>query len=316
MVTKKKLLILGASGLTGYKAFQLATIRFEPYGTYNLRILSGKPFMKLDVSDENEIGNLFKSILPDVVLNTIALHNVDFCETHIEQAYSVNSKMVKYLVGLCNHHGVRLVQISTDFVFAGNKQSSYTEIDEPNPLSIYGKSKLEGEKHVRMCSSFGIIRSSVIYGWTPIEIENSAPVSSSGKPINFALWALSKMKMKEVLTVVNDQFASPTLADVLATIALRIADIEKNDLYHVSGLDCVSRYHFVRRIAEVMGYSVENIKAVDSRSFLQVASRPKNSCLNCEKIQNELDIRLEDLDRSLAIMRSQIEIEAPELLGN
>ena len=124
------------------------------------------------------------------------------------------------------------------------------------------------------------------------------------------------MKRAEELKIVNDQYASPTLADTLAAVALRVAETEKNALYHVSGTSCISRYNFTKKIACAMGYSDNLVKPVESRSFVQAAKRPTNSCLNCEKLQKELNYNLPDVDQSLAIMRSQMEMESPSLLGN
>jgi dTDP-4-dehydrorhamnose reductase len=310
----KKLLILGANGLTGYKSMLLAKKRFEAYGTYNLRHSQDASLIRLDITKEDDLKKVFRDIKPDVVLNTTALHNVDYCESHNEEAFNVNTKVVGLISDMCNNLGCRLIHISTDYVFDGKKNISYIESDDPNPLSVYARSKLEGEKQARKSSSYSILRPSVVYGWTPLETHGST--SSSGKPMNFALWALSKMKSAEELKIVNDQYTSPTLADILAAVALRFAEIEKNGLYHVSGTSCISRYNFTKKIAYAMGYSDSLIKPVESRSFAQAAQRPTNSCLNCEKLQSELNYNLPDVDQSLAIMRSQIEMESPSLLGN
>ena len=329
----RTLLVLGASGLTGYKLMQLGKKRFETYGTYNLRVTSSlgnnysnnsdnyrnnsnnTPWIKLDITKEGDLKKLFKEIRPDIVVNTVASHNVDYCESHEEEAFNVNTKAVGKIVDLCNNLGSRLVHISTDFVFDGQKRTTYLESDRPNPLSVYAKSKLEAELLVRRsATSYSILRPSVVYGWTPLETQGST--SSSGKPMNFALWAISKMNRGEELKIVNDQFTSPTLADILAAVALRVAVLGKNELYHVSGGSCLSRYEFTKKISTMMGYSSSSIKPVKSNSFLQAAQRPMNSCLNCQKLQTELIYKLPDVDQSLAIMRSQIEIESPYLLGD
>jgi dTDP-4-dehydrorhamnose reductase len=124
------------------------------------------------------------------------------------------------------------------------------------------------------------------------------------------------MNKNEELRIVKDQYTSPTLAEVLAAVALRVAAKETNDLYHVSGISCISRYEFTRKIAAAMGYSTDIIQAIESKSIVQVVKRPMNSCLNCEKLQNELNYKLLSIDESLAVMRSQIEIESPSILGN
>lgn len=306
-------MILGASGLTGYKAMQIGKSRFETYGTYNVRGSPDKSLIKLDITKEDALKKLFHDIKPDLVINTTALHNVDYCETHEEEAFNVNAKAVGQMAALCGNIGSRFIHISTDFVFGGEK-GYYTETDNPNPLSIYAKSKLEGEMLTRRCSSYAILRPSVVYGWTPLETQGSN--SSSGKPMNFALWALSKMKNGEELKIVNDQYTSPTLGDMLAAVAIRVGTKESNELYHVGATSPINRYEFTIKLATMMGYPVDKIKPIESKSFSQVAKRPMNSSLNCEKVQKDLNYRLLNIDESLAIMRSQIEVESPHLLAN
>jgi dTDP-4-dehydrorhamnose reductase len=310
------LLIIGASGLTGSKLMRLAQEKFEAYGTYNARTSSNEPWIKLDIKDEDIMRKLFKELKPDIVINTAALHNVDYCESHPQEAYDINTKAVGIIADFCNNLGSRLIHFSSDFVFDGKKVGRYLESDIPNPLSIYGKSKLAGESQAKKCASFSIIRSSVIFGWMPLEVQGS--VSSSGKPMNFAVWLLQMLKRREEIRVVNDQFTTPTLADMLAEVALNIATTEKNEVYHVTGTSCLCRYEFARKISEVMGYSSDriSIKPVSSVVFSQVAKRPMNSCLNSERLGNELNYELLDVDRSLAIMRSQLESEYPSLLGS
>jgi dTDP-4-dehydrorhamnose reductase len=312
----RKLLVLGASGLTGYKLIQLAKRRFETYGTYNSRSIiqyKSESLFKLEVKKEENLRKIFRDIKPDIVVNTIALHNVDYCEFHQEEAFSVNAKAVGIIANLCNNLGSRLIQISTDFVFDG-QQGNYSELDVPNPLNVYGKSKLEGEVQAKTSASYSIIRPSVIYGWTPLEMQDLT--SSSGKPMNFALWALLKMNKGDVLKIVNDQFTTPTLADVLATIVLKLAIRESNALYHAAGTACISRYEFTKKIANMMGYLTTSIKPIKSNFLTQTAKRPTNSCLNSEKLQKDLEYKLPDIDESLSIMKSQIEIESPTLLGH
>ena len=308
---QKTLLILGASGLTGSKTMELAEKKFAALGTYNWRT-TNRSLIKLDISDFEAARKVVKEIKPNAVLNTTALHNVDYCESNPDEAFQINTNAVKNLVDACNNIGARFVQISTDFVFDGIK-GDYQESDIPNPLSVYGLSKLKGELEAAKCVSFAVIRTSVVYGWTLAEVQASK--SSSGKPQNFGLWVLSKLKNNEEIKVVTDQYSSPTLADVLAAAALRVTDIEDNEIFHVAGTDSLSRYDFVTRLALMMGFNTKLVKPVNSSSFSQVAKRPSNSSLKSSKIANRLNYRLLSADESLAVMRSQIEKESPGLLG-
>ena len=307
-------MVLGVSGLTGYKISKLAKSKYNVYGTFNSRKVEDNDVStrELDVTDLEEITRMFSEIKPDYVINTTALHNVDYCEDNPDQANAVNRDAVKILYDNCEKRNAKLIHISTDYVFDGNKQSPYTEDDILTPLSFYAKSKLEGEK-ILEDSNHIVLRPSVIYGWTPLELAGT--VSSSGKPMNFAMWLLTKLNKKEPLKIVTDQFASATLADSLAEAALRLLESDKGGIYHVSGLSCESRYEFSIKLAQKFGYDPSVIAKVTSAEFKQKAKRPAYSCLDCQKAK-KFGLNLLTTDDALDIMKSQVEKEAPHLLGN
>lgn len=311
---KKKLLVLGISGLTGYKIAKAANPEYEVHGTFNIRPvkLENCTTFQLDLTKKEDVTRAFSDIKPDLAINTTALHNVDYCEENQEQATLVNTTAVKHLYENSEKTGSKLIHISTDYVFDGKKTSPYTELDEAIPISFYGKSKLEGEK-VLAGSRHVVVRPSVVYGWTPLEL--AGITSSSGKPMNFAMWLLTKLSKKEALKIVTDQFASATLADTLADACLKIGKSDKSGLYHVSGLSCESRYEFTVKLAEKFGYDPSSISKTDSSSFVQKAKRPQHSCLDCHKAIRELGIKLTTTGEALDIMKSQVEKEAPHLLN-
>src|SRR5215831_5556599 len=114
MTAAKSLLVLGASGLTGYKSMQLAEKRFEAFGTFNMKRLSCSPhnsLVQLDITKEDILKKRFSEIKPEIVLNTTALHNVDYCESHPEDAFNINSKAVGVIARLCNNLGSRFIHI-------------------------------------------------------------------------------------------------------------------------------------------------------------------------------------------------------------
>jgi dTDP-4-dehydrorhamnose reductase len=314
LTRRQKLLVIGASGLTGYKVIRAAKKRFVTYGTYNYRKVefSDCELEKLDITKLEDVKAFVELIKPDIIINTSALHNVDYCETHRDEAKHVNVDAVRNLAEVTDKIGGRLVHISTDFVFDGAK-GNYTESDEPRPLSYYAVTKLEGERAVQaVSSSYIIIRPSVVYGWTPLESAQS--ISSSGKPMNFALWCVTKLSNKEEIKALTDQYTSPTLADNLADAVLELAQIERNGIYHVSGLSCLNRYDFVLKLAMVMGFNSALVKPVTTDQFTQIAKRPRNSCLDCSKARKELTTSLLTAEESLRIMKQQIEMERPVLL--
>ena len=310
----KKILIFGISGLTGYKIAKIATSKYEVYGTYNKRSSEIKNcnIINVALTEQDAIEKLFSQIKPDLVINTTALHNVDYCEGNQKEASTINTEAINMLRKNSEKMGSKLLHISTDYVFDGTNRSPYSEIDNPAPICFYGKSKLDGEKYL-LNSNHVVIRPSVVYGWTPLELAGIA--SSSGKPMNFALWALTKLNKKEPLKIVTDQFASATLADSLAESILKIAETNHSGLYHVSGLSCESRYDFTVKLAEKFGYDTSLVSPTTSTSFVQKAKRPNYSCLDCQKAIKEFGLRLLTTDQSLDLMKSQVEKEAPYLLG-
>lgn len=312
---KKKLLVLGISGLTGYKIAKTALSKFEVYGTFNTRKVEipNINIEKIDVTNPDKVNNIFSEIKPDFVINTTALHNVDYCEEHKEEAHKVNYTAVSLMLKNSDKFGSKLVHFSTDYIFDGKQHTPYLETDEANPLSYYGTSKLDGEKLLYQ-STHSIIRPSVVYGWTPLELAGTP--SSSGKPINFAMWLLTKLHAGENLKIVTDQFATATLADSLAKAALKIAESKKGGIYHVVGLSCESRFEFSQKLAKEFGFNENQIQPTDSSQFKQKAKRPSYSCLNSNKAVKEFDLDLQTTENALKIMKNQVEKEAPHLLTN
>lgn len=193
-----KLLIVGASGLVGGKVAQRAIDGgMEVYGTYNLRgprpgvPSSGPdiPCARLDVRDGGGVRDLVSSESPDAVINASALRGVDYCERHPEEADLVNASAVGVLADACADAGAKLVHISTDYVFDGDK-APYVEYDEPEPLNAYGYSKFVGEGRA-VVRGHAVVRTSAVYGWTPAELAWTKP--SSGKGANFALRLLKSL---------------------------------------------------------------------------------------------------------------------------
>lgn len=308
-----RLLVIGASGLTGQKIARLARGRFETAGTYNMRRISipGCKTHRLDVTDPDAVEGLIGRTRPDRVINTSALHDVDYCEADPARAFGVNRDAVGILRDSCDRHGCRLVHLSTDYVFDGALRRPYSESDKPCPLGAYGRSKLDGERIIRG-TDHCVIRPSVVYGWAPSELSGAA--SSSGKSTNFAVWLLQRLSRGETARIVTDQFSSPTLADSLADAAVRIAAAGRSGLYHISGLDCQSRYDFATRLAEVFGYDAGLVRPTDSSRLGQKARRPAYSCLDCAKAVSDLDPELYHTDDALRIMKSQVERDAPHLV--
>ncbi len=310
----EKIVIIGASGLTGLKLAKLASSKYSVYGTYKNRkfSLDSVEPVQLDITDKDGVTRFFDRLNPDVIVNASALHNVDYCETHQDEALSVNVYAVQALAHLAEKAGAKFVHISTDYVFDGKNNSKYKEIDPASPVNFYGKTKLMSEEMLKRFPNCLILRSSVIYGWTPLELFGLN--SSSGKPVNFALWVLNMLAKGEVLRIVTDQFSSPTLADNLAEVIMEMIDRDISGLFHVSGLTCIDRYEFTKTLIKTFGYTEDQLIPVLSKDFKQVAPRPMKTCLDCSKAQS-LGLRLLTLEESLDRMHRDVEVHCPGLIG-
>ncbi len=297
----ERLLIIGATGLVGSKVSSSAAEHgFEAYHTQNARMAPLPRMFQADIGDRQDTLRLVRDIQPSVIVNTAALHNVDYCETHREEAYRVNVGGARNLAEAARENSSRLIHLSTDYVFDGTR-GHYSESDAPHPLHYYAQTKLDAENIVSQLSNYAIARPSVIYGWNPLEATGIA--SSSGKTTNFAMFVLDKLKKSETVKAVNDQYSSPTFADNLAEALLRLAKRSDNGIFHTAGGSCLSRYEFAVKLAEIFGYPSGLIEPVDASAFKQMALRPKNSCLRIEKAEKALGMRFLTADEGIMEMK-------------
>ncbi|TMI29973.1 dTDP-4-dehydrorhamnose reductase [Candidatus Bathyarchaeota archaeon] len=302
-VTMRRLLVVGATGLVGSKLVKFApNYGYEALSTHNARHPEDSKSFKLDITDGEATRMLLEEVKPEVIVNTAALHNVDYCETHQEEAHRVNVEGTANLADTASKLGSRFIYVSTDYVFDG-RTGHYSESDVPNPLHYYARTKVEGEAVASKVPSYAIARPSVIYGWNPLEATGIP--SSSGKTVNFAMYVLDKFGKNETVKAVNDQFSSPTFADNMAEAVLRIASFDGSGIFHTAGRSCISRYEFALKIAEVFNYPTTLVQPVSSKDFKQAAERPKNSCLSVDDTERELGVRFLTAEEGLREMKSQ-----------
>jgi dTDP-4-dehydrorhamnose reductase len=298
-----RLLVIGGGGQLGTKIVEQARDRFEVYATYLTRkpLLNQSNMFQIDKTNREEVSTILRKIKPQIVIDTAALHNVDYCETHRNEAKLANLEGTKYVAKACNDQNARIIFISTDYVFDGVR-GSYTEDDETKPINYYGTTKLEGERAVaQICSNHIVARPSVIYGYVP----STQRESSSGKPLNFAMWLAQKLKNNEPAKIVNDQYSSPTLADNLGETLLGLAESEETGVYHTAGKTRLNRYEFAVRIAQKLDFDEKLIAPIETSQLKQLARRPMDSSLKVEKIENDLRMRMLTIDEALNRFREQ-----------
>ena len=226
------------------------------------------PHEVLDITLEDRVSDFIATHIPDIVVNCAAFTNVDKCETERENAFSVNALGPKYLAAAANKCGARVIQISTDFVFDGNGNRPYTEEDQTNPLSEYGRTKLEGERNIQSyCDSYLIVRTSWLFGHNGI---------------NFAAKMLELAEQHKELSIVTDETGSPTYTPDLAEALWILIKQKCEGVINISNDGSCSRYEWAEYIFETMGFKIK-MNPIKSSDYKRPANVPLNSTLNCQK---------------------------------
>jgi len=282
----ERVLVTGASGLLGCKLVKALSEGYEVIPTHNTHPIHPGS-VRMDIVDGDEVARVLSGVKPKLVVHTAAETNVDKCETSRELAWSINAEGTRNVAEACGKKGVKLVYVSTDYVFDGEK-GLYREEDEAKPVNYYGVTKLKGEEFVReFCEDFIIARTSVLYGW-------------HSSRVNFATWVIDSLRNGKRISVVEDHYNSPTLADDLAEIILRIVGMDLAGAYHVAGSERISRYDFAMKIAEVFGFDRSLITPVRMKDLrVWIAQRPRDSSLSVDKAKRELKVSLLDVREGL-----------------
>ena len=235
-----------------------------------------------DITDEAALNKLLTDIKPDVVINTVAYHHVEQCENNPDIARAVNATAVSKLAELGAKQHFRLIHISTDYVFDGEKNSPYIERDAVNPLNVYGQTKAEGEKLVMKASpQHAVVRTSALYGTEPCRAKGG---------LNFIRLMLKLSKEKDKLQVVNNEFVSPTNTYALAAQLYKIATTPNaNGIFHATSEGQCSWYDFANEIFKLTHTSIP-VEAVAAANFSKI-KRPAYSVLENARLK-ELGINV------------------------
>ncbi len=272
----RRILITGISGNLGWTLAQILASDFEVFGTFLMDEvrMDRVRCIRLDLRDIGSISPLVNSIKPDVIVHLAAITDPDLCEKNPDDALIVNRDASAEIASSVEGIGAKMIFTSTDLVFDGTK-GNYTEKDTPNPLSHYGRSKLEAEDAVLSKSKDALVlRSSLIYG-----------LGNPGRKSFFKVM-LESLSQGRQIKVFVDQLRNPILIEDLA-YAIRIAmDKRLKGLYHIAGPDTVSRYEFALHVCEQFGYSKDLLLPIRMDEGSLIARRPKNSALDCSLFIN------------------------------
>ena len=324
-----KILITGSNGLLGQKiiyALLKLNAHQQPIGKCkwpkvdNIQIIatskgpnriiekSGYTYAQLDISQKAEVHKVLSTYQPDVIINTAAMTNVDACETEKEACWQANVVSVQNIVEVLtelqktsttstgnNPYTPHLIHLSTDFVFDG-EAGPYTEDATPNPLSYYAKSKYESEKILQASSlQWAILRTIIVYG-----------IVDNMSRSNIVLWAKEALEAKKTITVVDDQFRSPTLAEDLAQGCILAALKHATGIYNISGKDIMSILELVLRVKTYFKLDGSGITPIKTSSLNQAAKRPPRTGFILDKAISTLGYTPHSFEEGLEILDKQL----------
>ncbi len=292
-----KILITGSNGLLGQKIVRQAqkkgiTFLATSKGENRNSDCPTENYQSLDICKEDDIAFVFTDFQPTHVIHTAAITNVDSCELNPEECELVNVTATRYLFEASQKINAHFQLLSTDFIFDGEK-GNYKETDEPNPLSVYAKSKVDGEAILLKADyrNSSIVRTIIVYG-----------IGNNLSRNNIICWAKEALGKGQEMNIIDDQFRAPTWADDLAWACLRICELNKTGIYHISGPETLSIYSIVERVANFYKLSTESLTKTDSSTLNQPAKRPPRTGFDLTKSRNELGYNPKTLEETLRLI--------------
>ena len=283
-----RVLITGAAGLLGGRLAQLLAARFDVVAAFHRAPPpGGLARVSMDLESTSSVDEAFAAAEPDAVLHAGAYALVDLCERNPDTAHAINVEGSARVARACAEHGARLVAISTDLVFPGDRPFSREE-DPPAPLMTYGRTKLEGEEAALGCPGAAVARVPLIigggYGTRSTGSEAISWAQRSGRPV----------------TLFTDQYRTPVDPESLVPPLARLLEGRHTGRFHLGGPERVSRYELGLRVARVHGLGVDGIEAVPQDARPAPAPRPPDVSLDSSRARRELDYVPRSLDEMIA----------------
>lgn len=296
-----RILLTGSTGKVGEA---ITKFFFKEYSDAEIILLTGNP-QEIKPKERMPVFQAFYTDVkwmkefvikqkPEVIINCAAMTNVDACEDDKELAMQLNAKLPETLAIAAKKIDAHLITFSTDYIFNG-KNGPYTELDVPDPINYYGKSKLAGENLAKVnCDKLTIIRTNVVYG-----------MSSYGKS-DFIRWILAKLKLGDSLNIITGQWCNPTLSDDLAWVTMRAVETQTYGVVNVSGKDWLNRFEIGQIVAKSFGYDPKRIKAIDPKEFKQKAARPEKGGLVITSAEALFGVKLSGMKEGLTTLNFQL----------
>lgn len=297
----KTILVTGSNGLLGQKITErlLESRQFNwvatSRGANRYPITEGYVYAEMDILDPHAVREVIERYQPDAIIHTAAMTNVDTSEAQPELAHQLNVDAVNTLTEIAEEHNIQLVHLSTDFIFDG-AEGPYDELAAPNPLSYYGRTKLEAEEVIKNSRcKWAILRTILVYG-----------ISHDMSRSNIVLWAKQSLENGKSIQVVNDQWRTPTLAEDLADCCLLAVEHDAQGVYNASGKDFMSIAELVYKVADFWQLDKTLVTELSSASLNQDARRPVRTGFILDKAIKELGYQPHSFEAGLKLLDQQI----------
>lgn len=298
-----KILLTGSNGLLGQKLVELIVPMsgFELVATSRgeNRLPDGGEacqYQSLDVTDKSQVMEVVAAHKPDAIIHTAAMTNVDQCESEQEKCQELNVVAVSNMIDAARASQAFLLHLSTDFIFDG----SFGPLDEealPNPISVYGQSKLDAEQLlINSDIDWAIARTVLVYG-----------LAHDMSRSNIILWVKKSLENHEPIKVVNDQWRTPTLAEDLAMGCFLIVKNRAQGIFNIAGKDFLTPYGMALKTAEFFNLDTSSMAMADSSTFSQPAKRPPKTGLKIDKAKELLGYQPHSFEEGIAMLASQME---------
>lgn len=286
--SEKRLLITGASGLLGLNLALEYANEFQVIGIVNNHLLKEACFqvVQTDLLEEGAVEQVFSRYQPDWVLHCAALADIGLCERNPDRAEELNVRLPGIIARNAHANAARLIHISTDAVFDG-QEGGYREDSQTNPINVYAKTKLAGEREVFECYPEALVVRLNLFGW-----------SRSGKR-SLAEFFFNNLAHQREVFGFTDVFFTPLLANDLADLFLPMLDSETKGLFHLGSPEKISKYQFGLEIAQRFGFSEELIHPVLMEEAKIKASRGKDLSLLTDKFESSFSASIPELSTGL-----------------
>ena len=287
---KKKILITGGSGLLAINWAHKIKDDYQVILALHQRLIS---ICGIEIININELGKYTAGDI-DIVVNTIGLTNVETCEKNPHLAYDTNIKTAINIANFCKVNSIKLVHISTDHLFDGVK-SYYSELDKPNPLNVYAKTKLEAERQATSIYPEVLVVRTNFFG------------NGTNYRKSFSDTILEKLYKNQSITLFDDVFFTPILIDELVKIVHQLIYTKARGVFNIVGTERLSKYEFGMQLAKVFGLNDSLIKSNSIDDKHGLIARPKDMSLSNNKLREKLKYNLPSLKEQFESLKNQVD---------